>query len=272
MRPVSPAIPVSVTSTSPRPRVTAVFMYTAVTRSASGTSAPTVASADFATAMASPVRTDSCTSSELDANSRPSAGTRSPAARTTTSPGTSSSASNRTSRPSRRTVAVVTVICRRASSAASARDSCTNPIVALSNTTTTIATGVSHSRDTTRLTAAAINRMTISRSWNCRMKDRHAGSRRAAASRFGPYSASRRAASGDDSPVERSTSSPAATARAGRACQKGGTPALDEAAMPSLFPRPTADAVRRNVAVARRSTTTQGVKGTLSPDGHVMAS
>ena len=53
-------------------------------------------------------------------------------------------------RPSRRTVAVVTSIFFSASSEASAFDSWTNPMVALSSTTSAMTTGVSHSRVTTQ--------------------------------------------------------------------------------------------------------------------------
>jgi hypothetical protein len=63
-------------------------------------------------------------------------------------------------------VARITLICRNASRDASAFDSCTKPIVALSRTTTAIAIGVSHSRLTSSDTTAAISRMMISRSWN----------------------------------------------------------------------------------------------------------
>jgi hypothetical protein len=98
------------------------------------------------------------------------------------SPGTSWVAYTRSVRPSRRTVVIVEDISRSASSAASARDSWTKPMVALSRTTAVIATEVSHSRDTSRLTPAAISRMMIIRSWNCRTKARQRGSRAASAS------------------------------------------------------------------------------------------
>lgn len=67
----------------------------------------------------------------------------------------------------------------RASSEASARDSWTNPMVALSSTTTAMAIGVVHSLVTTRLTTAATSRICISRSLNCRRNAFHRGSRRA---------------------------------------------------------------------------------------------
>ena len=92
-------------------------------------------------------------------------------------------------------------------------------MVAFSSTTTTITTGVSHSRVTTKLTTAAISRTTISRSWNCRRNARHRGSGGSSSSRFGPYRCCRRAASADDSPASMSTSSRRAASAAGRACQ-----------------------------------------------------
>jgi hypothetical protein len=61
-------------------------------------------------------------------------------------------------------VAVVTLIRRKASSDACARDSCAKPITAFNNTTNAIAAGVSHSRLTSNETAAAISRITMSRS------------------------------------------------------------------------------------------------------------
>lgn len=100
-----------------------VFMNSAVARSPSGARSSISASAAFATACASPVSDDSCTSSEADLSNRLSAGTRAPASTAITSPGTNCAASRRTNRPFRRTVAVVTSIRRNASSDASARDS-----------------------------------------------------------------------------------------------------------------------------------------------------
>ena len=116
-------MPVAVTRTSPRPRVTVVFMKTAVVRSASEACGSTSAVADLTTGWASPVSADSCTSKEVADSNRPSAGTRSPASSSTTSPGTNSPASRRSMSPSRRTVAVVTSIRLSASSEASVRDS-----------------------------------------------------------------------------------------------------------------------------------------------------
>ena len=122
-------------------------------------------------------------------------------------------------RPSRRTVAVVTSIFFKASSEASAFDSWTKPIVALSNTTSAMTTGVSHSRVTTKLITAAISRMMISRSWNCRRNALHRGSFLASASRFGPSRSSLRAASAADKPSRASTSRCSTASAADVACQ-----------------------------------------------------
>jgi len=122
-------------------------------------------------------------------------------------------------RPSRRTVAVVTSIFFRASREASAFDSWTKPIVALSSTTRAMTTGVSHSRVTTKLITAAISRMMISRSWNCRRNALQRGSFVASASWFGPSRSSRRVASAADSPSRTSTSSRSAVSSAEVTCQ-----------------------------------------------------
>ena len=219
IRPISVRIPVAVTTNSPTPRVTVVFMNTTVMRSPSGAAGSTCAVADFATGCASPVSEDSCTSSPVEVSSRPSAGMRSPACSSTTSPDTSSAASTFAARPSRRTVAVVTSIFFNASSDASARDSWTNPMIALSSTTSAMTTGVSHSRVTTRLTTAASTRMMISRSWNWRRNAFHRGSRRASASRFGPSRSCRRNTSDEDSPALGSTARCRPASAVETACQ-----------------------------------------------------
>ena len=86
--PTSVHMPVAVTRISPVPRVTLVFMYAMSTRSPSGVSAPATASICLGTGRLSPVSADSSISSVAAFNSRPSAGTRSPASTSTMSPGT----------------------------------------------------------------------------------------------------------------------------------------------------------------------------------------
>ena len=66
--------------------------------------------ASLAAGTLSPVSADSSICSELAAMMRPSAGTWSPAAISTTSPATSSSAAISASAPSRRTLAVAFII------------------------------------------------------------------------------------------------------------------------------------------------------------------
>ena len=79
MWPTSVAMPVAVTTNSPEPRVTLVFMYTMSVRSPSGVPAPSTGSVPLATGRLSPVSADSATSSVAARSSRPSAGTMSPA-------------------------------------------------------------------------------------------------------------------------------------------------------------------------------------------------
>src|SRR5829696_8268248 len=93
MWPISVPIPVAVTTISPRPRVTEVFIYAMQMRSPSGTSSPGTGSVALATGRLSPVRAASSISRVAATQMRPSAGTRLPASISTTSPGTSPSAS-----------------------------------------------------------------------------------------------------------------------------------------------------------------------------------
>ena len=113
MWPTSVAIPVAVTTNSPAPRVTLVFMYTMSVRSPSGVPAPATGSVPLATGRLSPVSADSSTSSVAAFSSRPSAGTISPASIATMSPGTSCPAGISASWPSRLTLALmITIFCR----------------------------------------------------------------------------------------------------------------------------------------------------------------
>ena len=123
MWPISVSMPVAVTISSPRPRVTEVFMYAMQVRSPSGTSSPGTGSVDLPTGRLSPVSAASSISSVAARLTRPSAGTRLPASTSTTSPGTSSSASISTAWPSRRTRAIVFIICDSALTLSSALDS-----------------------------------------------------------------------------------------------------------------------------------------------------
>ena len=133
MWPTSVAIPVAVTTNSPAPRVTLVFMYTMSARSPSGVPAPFTGSVPLATGRLSPVSADSSASSVAAFSSRPSAGTTSPASIATMSPGTSCPAGISASWPSRRTLAWMTVIFCRAATDAAAWPSCRRFMTALNS-------------------------------------------------------------------------------------------------------------------------------------------
>ena len=123
MWPISVPMPVSVTTNSPRPRVTDVFMNAMQIRSPSGTFSPVTGATSFPTGRLSPVSAASSISSVAATQILPSAGMRLPASTSTTSPGTSSSASISIAWPPRRTRAIVFIILDSASTLASAFDS-----------------------------------------------------------------------------------------------------------------------------------------------------
>ncbi len=91
------------------------------------------------TGTLSPVSMDSSTRQPAATISVRSAGTRSPAARTTTSPGTMSVAATESIRPSRRTVTRLGIRAPRRAAARSARAACSQANRPLTRTTTTIA-------------------------------------------------------------------------------------------------------------------------------------
>ena len=159
-------------ATSPRPRVTTVFMKTRFVRSASGRS-PARASVVLATGVDSPVRVDSSTSMPGPPRIRPSAGTRSPASSSTTSPGTRSTASTSTTRPWRRTRARATSIAFSAARLRSARTSWRKPSRALMTRTTPMTT-MSLTSPTSPASTAAPMSTTISRlrNWSNRIAQR----------------------------------------------------------------------------------------------------
>ena len=92
MWPTSAAIPIAVTTNSPEPLVTLVFMYIMSVPSPSGVPEPWTGSVPLPTDTLSPVSADSATYSVAARSSRPSAGMMSPASTETRSPGTSCSA------------------------------------------------------------------------------------------------------------------------------------------------------------------------------------
>ena len=118
-------------------------------RSPMVTSGRATASVHFAAGWLSPVSADSSISRFIATASRPSAGMRSPASTSTTSPGTTSPDGTEITFPSRRMRVFDASIFFNALSDASARCSCTKPIIELSNTTTRTTSGVFNSRDTT---------------------------------------------------------------------------------------------------------------------------
>ena len=164
MWPISVSIPVAVTISSPRPRVTDVFMYAMQVRSPSGTSSPGTASVDFPTGRLSPVSAASSISSVAATTTRPSAGTRLPASTSTTSPGTRSPASISTAWPSRRTRAIVFIICASALTLSSALASWRRPTTALKTVSPASTTVVPVSPVTTWFTKAATRRITCMKS------------------------------------------------------------------------------------------------------------
>src|SRR6056297_1030299 len=91
MRPTSLAAPMRQTTPSPLPSTMALPACTRVSRSPSGVSSSSFASASFGTASDSPVSMDSSACRLPPRSRRMSAGTESPASSSTTSPGTSSS-------------------------------------------------------------------------------------------------------------------------------------------------------------------------------------
>ena len=164
MWPISVSMPVEVTISSPRPRVTAVFMYTMQVRSPSGTSSPGTGAGDLPTGRLSPVSAASSISMVAARLTRPSAGIRLPASTSTMSPGTSSSASISTAWPSRRTRAIVFIICASALTLSSAFASWRRPITALKTVRPASTTVVPVSPVTSWLTPAATRSTTCMKS------------------------------------------------------------------------------------------------------------
>ena len=118
--PTSVPAPVPVTIIVPLPCVTGVFMNAMFTWSPGPSSPAGSVSVPLAAGVLSPVSADSSICKALAAMMRPSAGTSSPAAISTTSPTTTCSAGITDSDPSRRTRAVAFIIDFRAFMALSA--------------------------------------------------------------------------------------------------------------------------------------------------------
>ena len=156
--PSSVPAPVPVMITVPLPCVTGVFMNATFVWSPGFSSPPGNVPASLAAGTLSPVSADSSICRALAAMMRPSAGTSSPAAMSTTSPTTTCSAGIWDSDPSRRTRAVAFIIDLRAFMALSALPSWRTPITAFRIVSATSRTAVLHSL-TSRDTTAATTRM-----------------------------------------------------------------------------------------------------------------
>ncbi len=133
MRPSSVSEPVAITTPSPWPKTATVPVKHVDLRSPSSVSAST-GSGVLATGTDSPVRAASSMRSSRELRIRRSAGTRSPEARRTTSPGTRSAAGMSTIRPSRWTRVRGASMARIESSADAARPSWTKPMSAFTIT------------------------------------------------------------------------------------------------------------------------------------------
>ena len=147
-------LPVPVTITTPLPCVTGVCMNAMFDCSPGPISPPDRVSASLAAGTLSPVRADSSICSALEVTIRPSAGTSSPAAISTTSPATSCSAGISASVPSRRTRAVAFIIDCSAFIALSALPAWRSPTRALKSVITNSTMAVLHCLITSETIAA----------------------------------------------------------------------------------------------------------------------
>ena len=153
--PSSVRAPVPVTIMVPLPCVTGVFMNAMLSWSPGPSSASASVCVPLAAGVLSPVSADSSICSALAAMIRPSAGTSSPAAISTTSPVTTCSAGITDSDPSRRTRAVAFIIDLRAFMALSALPSWRMPMTAFSIVSKTSSIPVLHSLISSDTSAAA---------------------------------------------------------------------------------------------------------------------
>src|SRR6516164_5097755 len=241
MWPTSVAIPVAVTTNSPAPLVTLVFMYTMSVRSPSGVSAPSTVSVPFDTGRLSPVSADSATSSVAAFSSLPSAGTMSPASMATTSPGTSCPAGISASAPSRRTLALTIIICCSAATAVAAFPSCRKPSTALNTVSASSKMPVPSSFSGYRLPTPATSRTICIGSAYWRRNACHQGSAFPESNLFGPNRWARACTSAELRPRCASTRSAWRTRSAVSVCHAG-TAASD--------PGPGAGAVTGEVTLA----------------------
>ncbi len=190
-------------------------------RSATGVSSGRTRSACFVTGPDSPVSSASSTVRLWASTRRRSAGTREPAATRTRSPGTRSSAGRVRGWPSRTTSAVGATRAPRASSARSARASCTAPRRTFRTTMARMASASSLSPARAETTAATVRRTTKNSLAWCRSRCPHEGGLRRGR-RFGPRARSRFAPSGSASPRSGCVSRSSSTSRLVMACQACG--------------------------------------------------
>ena len=158
IRPSSVWVPVATTAAWQRPRCSVEPANSMVARSASGVSGASTPPAAFSTGSDSPVSADSSAWSSDAERRRRSAGTRPPASRITTSPGTSALLSVRRTAPCRQTRQTVVIAVRNAAVLASARDSCAAPMAVLMARTMKMKTAWSISARTSDTAAAASSR------------------------------------------------------------------------------------------------------------------
>ena len=125
--------PVTTTSALAVPLTTCVPIHSALVRAASGVSAARTA-ADFSAGKVSPVSVASSTNRSFDSTILQSPGTRSPAFRTTKSPGTIFSTGMSLGVPSRSTVALTCTMASNFSTARVALCSCQKPSRPLATT------------------------------------------------------------------------------------------------------------------------------------------
>ena len=154
----------------------------------------------------SPVTVALFTRSPKDSITRQSAGTLSPSSSSTTSPGTSAAAGSCAIAPARSAFTCCGSRPRSAATARSALYSCQNENSPFTRMTPRMATpsrpmpSPGAKCSAVKASAAASHRMIAKKCVNSRAKRSQSGSRATSSTRFGPYSASRRAASAPDRP------------------------------------------------------------------------
>ena len=155
----------------------------------------------LSTGTDSPVSAASSTFRELASSKRISAGTISPASKSTISPGTSSWDLMVSTLPFRRTLASGEAISFKASMASSALASWMTPMIAFKTTTKRIITASCHSWLAKRDTVAAAKRMIIIKSLNCSINFSNREECFSTSRALLPYSACLLATSAEESPV-----------------------------------------------------------------------